>query len=64
MKHARGSLSVRGEETKERRKKEKMKGKYARSAPVYVEGVYTSLAVNMKDKKKKKRKKNAALLRS
>lgn len=39
------------------KKREKTKGKYAWSAPVYVESVYTSLAVNMK-KKKKRRKKN------
>lgn len=36
------------------KKREKTKGKYAWSAPVYVESVYTSLAVNMKKKKKKK----------
>lgn len=33
-----------------------MKGKYAWSAPVNVESVYTSLAVNMKKKKNRKKK--------
>lgn len=47
------TAAFQSEGTKQRNEKgEKLEGKYAWSAPVYVGSVYTSLAVNMKKKKK------------